>query len=250
MQSNFSLRQLFLFLFALLVVLFAASLISAWTGPTQSPPDGNVPAPINVGSVDQVKNAGLSLDALAVFGSQYISGKLGIGVENSTVSLDVAGSIRMRGGGSPLGGKVLVSTDSSGTLEWATISYQVEQTSGPHDTYNLKATQTPGTPLYLLVQDMVDNGNVTVSGVGTPYNDAATRARMCYALTGGNSDATVLTYTTDSYASPGDNHVYKWIGTRWVRYGANGNNSLIRVITCKIPGGLRITTDSGTIFTF
>ena len=36
----------------------------AWTAPTQSPPNGNVAAPVNVGSVDQVKSAGLGVTNL------------------------------------------------------------------------------------------------------------------------------------------------------------------------------------------
>ncbi len=46
----------------------------AWTGPSAAPPNSNVSAPINVGTVDQVKNAGLSLNALAVFGNTILSG--------------------------------------------------------------------------------------------------------------------------------------------------------------------------------
>lgn len=56
-------------------VLFSAlSVAIAWTGPAAAPPDGNVDAPLNVGSADQVKNAGLSLNALAVFGNAILSG--------------------------------------------------------------------------------------------------------------------------------------------------------------------------------
>src|SRR3989344_4708849 len=55
-------------------LFIAASLVLAWTGPTQAPPNGNVSAPINVGTTDQVKNAGLAMNALAVFGNAIISG--------------------------------------------------------------------------------------------------------------------------------------------------------------------------------
>ena len=60
--------------FALGAAFFiAASLVLAWTGPTSAPPNGNVSAPLNVGTVDQVKDAGLALNALAVFGNAIIS---------------------------------------------------------------------------------------------------------------------------------------------------------------------------------
>ena len=48
--------------------------VFAWTGPTATAPNGNVPAPINVGSSDQVKNAGLGVNYLAVFGNILLSG--------------------------------------------------------------------------------------------------------------------------------------------------------------------------------
>ncbi|MEK7601050.1 MAG: hypothetical protein AAB480_00770 [Patescibacteria group bacterium] len=48
--------------------------LSAWTGPTATAPNGNVPAPVNVGSSDQVKNAGLGVNYLAVFGNILLSG--------------------------------------------------------------------------------------------------------------------------------------------------------------------------------
>lgn len=51
-----------------LALSVGASYIYAWTGPTATAPGGNVPAPINVGSVDQVKTAGLGLNSLLVNG--------------------------------------------------------------------------------------------------------------------------------------------------------------------------------------
>jgi len=56
------------------VFFVAASLVLAWTGPTSAPPNGNVSAPINVGTTDQIKNAGLGINALAVFGNAILSG--------------------------------------------------------------------------------------------------------------------------------------------------------------------------------
>jgi len=61
--------------FILGALLFgAASIIFAWTGPTQTAPNGNVSAPVNVGTTDQVKSAGLSVNSLAVFGNAILSG--------------------------------------------------------------------------------------------------------------------------------------------------------------------------------
>lgn len=52
----------------------AASIVFAWVGPSSAPPAGNVDAPINVGTTDQIKNSGLSVNALAVFGNAILSG--------------------------------------------------------------------------------------------------------------------------------------------------------------------------------
>jgi hypothetical protein len=49
----------------------------AWTDPTSAPPGGNVAAPINVGSTDQVKNGGLGVNSLAVFGNSLFGGSAG-----------------------------------------------------------------------------------------------------------------------------------------------------------------------------
>jgi hypothetical protein len=54
--------------------IFATFIVLAWTGPTAPPPNGNVAAPINTGKTDQVKDAGLALNALAVFGNSILSG--------------------------------------------------------------------------------------------------------------------------------------------------------------------------------
>ena len=44
----------------------------AWTGPTGTPPSNNVPAPINVGSTNQVKSANIAVNGLAVFGNSLL----------------------------------------------------------------------------------------------------------------------------------------------------------------------------------
>lgn len=61
--------------FALAAILFVTtSVLFAWIGPTQAPPNGNASAPLNVSSTDQVKNAGLGMNSLAVFGNAILSG--------------------------------------------------------------------------------------------------------------------------------------------------------------------------------
>ena len=66
----------------LLVALFSVSVLSAWTAPTQTAPAGNTVPPINIGSSDQVKDGGLSLNALAVFGNALVAGSGGTSYVN------------------------------------------------------------------------------------------------------------------------------------------------------------------------
>lgn len=79
------------------LLLFGAFVALAWTGPSSSPPNGNVSAPINVGSTNQVKNGGLSVNVLSVFGNSYIESNLGVGVVTAGYPLDVVGDIHNTG---------------------------------------------------------------------------------------------------------------------------------------------------------
>jgi len=97
MIHHLSLRQLFFILTLAFCGLLAASALSAWTGPTASAPDGNVAAPVNVGTTDQVKKGGLSVNAFAAFGNAYVSGNLGIGVTNPAQKLVVTGNSWLTG---------------------------------------------------------------------------------------------------------------------------------------------------------
>lgn len=72
------------------IVLFAAASYS-WTGPTGTAPNSNVNAPINVGTASQVKSGALSVNGLSVYGSQYISGNLGVGASAGAWKVYAAG---------------------------------------------------------------------------------------------------------------------------------------------------------------
>lgn len=45
---------------------------AAWSGPTANPPNAGVSTPINVSSVNQVKNGSLGVNSLSVFGDGLI----------------------------------------------------------------------------------------------------------------------------------------------------------------------------------
>jgi hypothetical protein len=52
----------------------SVAFVSAWTGPTAAPPGNNAAAPLNVGSVNQVKNGNIGVNGLAVFGNTLLQG--------------------------------------------------------------------------------------------------------------------------------------------------------------------------------
>src|SRR3989344_9043796 len=89
--------------FIVLVLLFgAAGSASAWAGPPYNgvcnpspcPPGGNVPAPLNVGSTNQVKNANIGVNGLAVFGNlglDNLSRDLNFGVTTNANTVGSSG---------------------------------------------------------------------------------------------------------------------------------------------------------------
>ena len=90
--------------FLILTIILTAALsvnylFAAWVGPTQAPPGGNTSTPIHVGSTNQVKDGGLSVNALSVFGGGYFQGNVDIdgGIEVGNTTTETAGTIRWTG---------------------------------------------------------------------------------------------------------------------------------------------------------
>ena len=67
-----------------IVVLPVCASASTWAGPTQTPPNGNVDTPINVGSSAQIKSGGLSVGAFIANSISYLVGNTGIGIGLTT----------------------------------------------------------------------------------------------------------------------------------------------------------------------
>ncbi len=83
-----------------LIVLFAASQVSAWTAPTGTPPANNVVSPLNIGTAGQSKAGGLILNSGgAANGLLVQSGNVGIGTLTPSAKLQVNGQIFSSSGG-------------------------------------------------------------------------------------------------------------------------------------------------------
>jgi trimeric autotransporter adhesin len=110
--------------------IFFALIAAAWTGPSSSPPNGNVAAPINIGNIDQIKNANLGVNGLAVFGNTHLNGSFptylnfgatagssGYGMRDNSGTLEFKNS-----GGSWASIQSTVNTLLSGSGQWTTGS--------------------------------------------------------------------------------------------------------------------------------
>ena len=156
-------KQLALRIFPKIAILFAIVtvalltnyLFAAWSPAPPNPPTGNVATPLNVGSNDQVKNAGLNLLSLIVNGpTQIVGGPLYI--QDGSEGAD----------------KVLVS-DASGQATWratSTLGFGSGSTSslppcsdGNYLVYNGTDWQCSSDEFQLRIEDACPDGKVIQS---------------------------------------------------------------------------------------
>jgi len=167
--------------FALPLITFAD-----FTDPTQSPPGGNVDAPLNVGASVQTKTGGLIIGGIHDTSVGYFDDSVGIGNTTPQYPLDVTGIINASGnimtsgdfclagvcisswpsggsGGSPSGvtsitaGSGLATSPSAGITGVGTISSV--------DTLDSVTTRGASTANAITTGALTANGNITTSGI-------------------------------------------------------------------------------------
>lgn len=147
--------------FAGAICFIATSVMLAWTGPTQTAPNGNVAAPINVGTVDQLKNGGLGVSSLAVFGNAILSG--------ASPYLNFGSTAGKSGYGIRDNNGVMEFRDSGG--EWTPFSTVAGRTGNnftvSSDTQNVNLYVLAGSPASPGTYTITINPGVTVSSAST-----------------------------------------------------------------------------------
>lgn len=108
MKSYFNFMQTIKVIALALVLAFGVqyAVAQTWVGPSGSPPGNNTPAPLNVGSLGQIKTGGVTL------GSGLTAAGVALNVPNGKVMLKLPTP--------PTVGQVLTAQDTSGTLGWTT----------------------------------------------------------------------------------------------------------------------------------
>lgn len=203
-------------LFLILISALSINYISAattWTGPTALPPNSNAPAPLNVGTTNQVKDANLSVGAsansntaigLSTYGANVVKGWQTIGgVTAPTQLLELKGAAGTDGIKFP-DGTVQVSAGGSPSGMYAPFKGPTCPTGwfaadGTNGTVDLRGQFVRGW----------SNGAALDSGrvAGTSQGDAIRNITGAFgAVTGGNS-------ASGAFASNGSPFVHIVAGT-------------------------------------
>jgi hypothetical protein len=95
-----TIKQSIITIIACISVVAGVSLVYSWTGPTQTPPGGNVDAPINVSGTAQVKTGALSIGGLLQVGGFKMTSGAGAG---KVLTSDASGLASWQTGGGASG---------------------------------------------------------------------------------------------------------------------------------------------------
>ena len=108
------------------VILLSAGVAYAtgtWSEPTDVFPNGNVDAPVNVGTTNQVKTGAIGASAFSTLNTSIDKAGDGAGIFKKVQIL----------GGSPADGRVLTATNASGTARWEDkVQIKIERAVAPN----------------------------------------------------------------------------------------------------------------------
>jgi len=173
---------------ALTALLLAVVFAWAWVEPTQGPPNGNVPAPINVGPSSQTKQGSLGLNTkgeyetglLVINNAYFIGGKVGIGTTEPSSKLTVEGGIRITGTSSYLKLPSLTTAERDAlTPEYGMMIYNTD--SKRAEIYIPEGWSRLGAPLPLPLGEPCDSASDCASGycVDGVCCDSACNDKVC-----------------------------------------------------------------------
>lgn len=130
MKYSSTINRTLVIIATLAVLAGSASVIRAYTPPTSTPPSGGVPAPVNVGTVGQIKLGGFGASFLTSSNGAWISGGANTDSANlivlgNTLNINngsIGSALRINDGtGATQAGKVLT-LQGDGTAKWDIVS--------------------------------------------------------------------------------------------------------------------------------
>jgi len=129
------------------VIIAGVNILYAWTGPTGTPPNNNVTAPINIGSTAQQKTGSLRVGGLTSDYDTYlanISGGVGIGTATNGWKLRVGGNTQL--------------------TNWLDVGGNITANAGSISAIGLTGTSWITTPGNIHAGETVDANNFKLNG--------------------------------------------------------------------------------------